>query len=192
MTRAAVSRQVLAFDCPLVEITGGEPLLQADVFPLMTELRRRGPDGPARNQRRARCRPGGSARSHHHGPEVPRQRREPSQPLGEPRRAQADRPDQVRDRVAARLGLDRAASSANTTSTSGFSASSAASSARWSRSNWSAGCSIRASTASASSFRCTSSSGTRPSAACEQSARGECSRTDRSSWSGDEWPTWPT
>jgi 7-carboxy-7-deazaguanine synthase len=38
MTRAAVRDKVLAFDCPLVEITGGEPLLQADVFPLMTEL----------------------------------------------------------------------------------------------------------------------------------------------------------
>jgi 7-carboxy-7-deazaguanine synthase len=38
MTRAAVRDQVLAHDCPLVEITGGEPLLQADVFPLMTEL----------------------------------------------------------------------------------------------------------------------------------------------------------
>ena len=31
---AAVER----FDCPLVEITGGEPLLQADVYPLMQSL----------------------------------------------------------------------------------------------------------------------------------------------------------
>lgn len=30
--------QVLAFDTPLVELTGGEPLLQAAVLPLMTEL----------------------------------------------------------------------------------------------------------------------------------------------------------
>jgi 7-carboxy-7-deazaguanine synthase len=30
--------QVDQYDCPLVEITGGEPLLQADVFPLMSEL----------------------------------------------------------------------------------------------------------------------------------------------------------
>ena len=29
---------VLAFDCPLVEITGGEPLLQKNVLPLMTQL----------------------------------------------------------------------------------------------------------------------------------------------------------
>jgi 7-carboxy-7-deazaguanine synthase len=38
MSRAAVREQSLAFDCPLVEITGGEPLLQPEVFPLMTEL----------------------------------------------------------------------------------------------------------------------------------------------------------
>src|SRR5436190_18352144 len=30
--------QVLAYHCPLVEVTGGEPLLQAEVHPLMTRL----------------------------------------------------------------------------------------------------------------------------------------------------------
>ena len=30
--------EVIAFDCPLVEITGGEPLLQKNVLPLMTAL----------------------------------------------------------------------------------------------------------------------------------------------------------
>ena len=30
--------KALAFGCPLVELTGGEPLLQPEVFPLMTEL----------------------------------------------------------------------------------------------------------------------------------------------------------
>ncbi len=38
MTRAAVLDKALSFDCPLVEITGGEPLLQPDVLPLMAEL----------------------------------------------------------------------------------------------------------------------------------------------------------
>jgi 7-carboxy-7-deazaguanine synthase len=38
MPRADVLAKALAFDCPLVEITGGEPLLQPDVLPLMTEL----------------------------------------------------------------------------------------------------------------------------------------------------------
>lgn len=33
-----IVEQVLAFRCPLVEITGGEPLLQRNVLPLMTEL----------------------------------------------------------------------------------------------------------------------------------------------------------
>jgi len=38
MTRADVLARVLEFDCPLVELTGGEPLLQPDVYPLMVEL----------------------------------------------------------------------------------------------------------------------------------------------------------
>src|SRR5690242_8397842 len=33
-----VLRDVLAFECPLVEVTGGEPLLQKNVLPLMTSL----------------------------------------------------------------------------------------------------------------------------------------------------------
>lgn len=33
-----VLRETLAFDCPLVELTGGEPLLQKNVLPLMTAL----------------------------------------------------------------------------------------------------------------------------------------------------------
>jgi 7-carboxy-7-deazaguanine synthase len=33
-----VLRQALTFDCPLVEITGGEPLLQPEVLPLMAKL----------------------------------------------------------------------------------------------------------------------------------------------------------
>jgi len=38
MTREEVVRQVSEFKIPLVEITGGEPLLQADVYPLMEDL----------------------------------------------------------------------------------------------------------------------------------------------------------
>src|SRR3954452_7258007 len=34
MSRAALRVKALSFDCPLVEITGGEPLLQPDVLPL--------------------------------------------------------------------------------------------------------------------------------------------------------------
>ncbi|MFV0415137.1 MAG: radical SAM protein [Chthoniobacterales bacterium] len=33
-----IIEKVLSFDCPLVEITGGEPLLQKNVLPLMTAL----------------------------------------------------------------------------------------------------------------------------------------------------------
>jgi 7-carboxy-7-deazaguanine synthase len=37
-----VVAEVAAFGCPLVELTGGEPLLQEDVYPLMTALLARG------------------------------------------------------------------------------------------------------------------------------------------------------
>ena len=37
-----VLNRVLAFDCPLVELTGGEPLLQAEAFDLMSALADRG------------------------------------------------------------------------------------------------------------------------------------------------------
>src|SRR5207302_1606024 len=42
MSRAAVRNAVLALGCPLVEVTGGEPLLQPDMLPLMAELCDRG------------------------------------------------------------------------------------------------------------------------------------------------------
>jgi 7-carboxy-7-deazaguanine synthase len=38
LTRAQVLERALAFETPLVELTGGEPLLQAGVLPLMREL----------------------------------------------------------------------------------------------------------------------------------------------------------
>jgi len=41
-TVAEVVEAAAAFGCPLVEITGGEPLLQDDVYPLMEALRDRG------------------------------------------------------------------------------------------------------------------------------------------------------
>ena len=38
MTVDAVVAEVRGYGCPLVELTGGEPLLQEDVYPLMTAL----------------------------------------------------------------------------------------------------------------------------------------------------------
>jgi len=37
-TLAEITQEVLHYDCPLVEVTGGEPLLQKNVLPLMTLL----------------------------------------------------------------------------------------------------------------------------------------------------------
>jgi len=42
MSVEQVVADVAAFDCPVVEITGGEPLLQKDVYPLMQQLLDRG------------------------------------------------------------------------------------------------------------------------------------------------------
>jgi 7-carboxy-7-deazaguanine synthase len=42
MSLADIVERVLAYQCPLVEITGGEPLLQKNVLPLMRELCDRG------------------------------------------------------------------------------------------------------------------------------------------------------
>jgi 7-carboxy-7-deazaguanine synthase len=42
MSVEQVLADVDAYGCPVVEITGGEPLLQQDVYPLMTELVERG------------------------------------------------------------------------------------------------------------------------------------------------------
>jgi 7-carboxy-7-deazaguanine synthase len=38
MSIEEVLQEVDRYNCPLVEVTGGEPLLQADVYPLMTRL----------------------------------------------------------------------------------------------------------------------------------------------------------
>ena len=38
LTLQEVIRRVKAYECPLVEVTGGEPLIQAEVLPLMTAL----------------------------------------------------------------------------------------------------------------------------------------------------------
>ncbi len=38
MTIAEITVKVLEYDCPLVQVTGGEPLLQPNVFPLMSRL----------------------------------------------------------------------------------------------------------------------------------------------------------
>ena len=45
------SRRSSAYGCPLVEITGGEPLLQEDVYPLMERLLGARPHGDARDRR---------------------------------------------------------------------------------------------------------------------------------------------
>ena len=93
-TIEAVIERVLAFQCPLVEVTGGEPLLQEEVFPLMAGLVEKGLTVLLETSG-AQRRPGSSRRPYHHRFEMPRQQRMCRQLLGEPRFAQADRSNQV-------------------------------------------------------------------------------------------------
>ena len=58
--------------CDTVELTGGEPLLQKEVYPLMQQLLDRRQDGAARNGRAHQPCPGPGWRARHHGREVPR------------------------------------------------------------------------------------------------------------------------
>ena len=45
------------YGCPLVEVTGGEPLLQEDVYPLMERAARRADNRAARDRRPSADRP---------------------------------------------------------------------------------------------------------------------------------------
>ena len=66
---------VTAFKCQLVEITGGEPLLQKNVLPLMTHAGRRRPDRVAGDEWRARHFVSRRAGASHHGFENAGERR---------------------------------------------------------------------------------------------------------------------
>ena len=83
-TLPEIATEVPKLACPLVEITGGEPLLQKNVLPLMTAWRRR-PHGAVRDERRARHFAGRSAGASHHGFENAGQRRSGAQSLVEHR-----------------------------------------------------------------------------------------------------------
>ena len=99
-----VVADVAAFECPVVEITGGEPLLQPDVYPLMSELARARPHRPARDRRpsqhRTACRRGVIRII---DVKCPAQRRVREERLVEPRSADADRRGEVRDPGSRRL-----------------------------------------------------------------------------------------
>ena len=66
-TLSEITTEVLKFDCPLVEITGGEPLLQKNVLPLMSTLADAGKTGTVGNEWGTRYREGRSAGASHHG-----------------------------------------------------------------------------------------------------------------------------
>ena len=57
-----VMAEVERFGCPLVEVTGGEPLLQRDVYPLMDRLLETRQDRAARDRRPSQHRGGARGR----------------------------------------------------------------------------------------------------------------------------------
>ena len=96
---AAVER----YGCPLVEITGGEPLLQEDVYPLMERLLAARPHGDARNRRPPADRPRAAGVVKIVDVKCPGQRRSRQERLDEPRSPRAARRGEVRHRGSRRL-----------------------------------------------------------------------------------------
>ena len=58
-----VIAEVEGYGCPMVEVTGGEPLLQQDVYPLMSQPARARQDGAARDRRPSQHRSGAAPAS---------------------------------------------------------------------------------------------------------------------------------
>ena len=109
-----VVAEVEGYGCPLVEITGGEPLLQEDVYPLMDRLVSGGRTVMLETGGHRPIATGAARGRQDRGREVPGQRRGRQERLGEPRGARAARRGEVRRRGSRRLrvraGGDRAPS----------------------------------------------------------------------------------
>ena len=77
-----VVAEVERHGCPLVEITGGEPLLQDDVYPLMDRLLAAGRTRDARDRRPSADRAGAGGGAQDRRRQVSRQRRSRQERLG--------------------------------------------------------------------------------------------------------------
>ena len=102
-----VVADVERYGCQLVEITGGEPLLQDDVYPLMRRLRRQRPDGAARNRRAPADRRRSGRSDQDRRRQVPGERRVRQERLEQSRRAVAARRSEVRHPGSPRLRVRR-------------------------------------------------------------------------------------
>ncbi len=91
MTVDDVIASVLSYDCPLVEVTGGEPLLQKEVFPLMDRLIDSGRTVLLETGRQPGYKPGASAGYQDPRLEMPEQRRITAQSLWESGQTSASR-----------------------------------------------------------------------------------------------------
>ena len=111
-----VGRGRAATAATLVEITGGEPLLQEDVYPLMERLLDARAHRAARNRRPPQHRPRAGRRGRAIvDVKCPGQRRGGQERLGQPRRLRAARRSEVRRSRIAPTTSSRATSSRVTT-----------------------------------------------------------------------------
>ena len=96
---------VLRYECPLVEITGGEPLLQKNVLPLMTMLADAGRTVLLETSGAHDISGGRSAGPSDHGLENARERRSGAKPIFQHRAPDAARRSEIRHRLARRLRM---------------------------------------------------------------------------------------
>ena len=96
---------VLAYDCPLVEITGGEPLLQKNVLPLMAMLADAGRTILLETSGAHDISAVDPAGAPHHGLENSRERRSGAKPIFQYRLPDVARRSEIRHRLAGRLRM---------------------------------------------------------------------------------------
>ena len=177
VTLEDVLREVQAYGCPLVEITGGEPLLQDEVYPLMERLLAGGGTSAARNRRPRQ--PGARAwgRREDRRREVPRERRVGAEPLAQPGSDRRGRRGEVRGARSGRLRLRAGRHAVDTGWPNGarrcWCRRCTASSRRG---TWRRGCSPTVSPRGCSS-RCTSTSGAPRRGACSSRIAGQGQET---------------
>ena len=98
MTIAEVGEIVRGYRCELLEVTGGEPLLQEGVYPLTDAMLESGKTVMIENVGGGGRRPAGPARDQDHGPQMSGQRRMRTKSLEQPRSSDPARRDQIRSR----------------------------------------------------------------------------------------------
>ena len=170
-----VVAEVVAFGCPLVEVTGGEPLLQKDVYPLIERLHEAGHAGAGRDRRPPQHRRRARPRHRDHGREVSGQRgsgearRRQLRPAAAARRGEVRHPRPRRLRLRARRRGARVAAPAGWRRSTSRPSTASSTRRRCRNGCWPTACRC------ACSSRCTSTSGAPTCAASDAQRVAACS-----------------